>query len=534
MGKEKRILYTERSKRIAFALSVFLAVSMLPVFSAYADGGKEIRLKEEKKAKYYEINGELRNAASDQPSMGNGGIRKPMELIEENGEWTLRLELKSITPKTGGKKSLKGYLGRLEYFPGYQGSAKPPEGAMSKEVPIESYHDVYDIYNDAKRGIDETMKGRLYPQYCKMPIASPQLIEDAGSGGVPKFKGNDITWIRVYVPLMEILNPGGGNPYARLMLDWSSLREKQNLSNNPKEVGRLAKKPPKNKDKPRNKPNRKHRPGKRRAGKKLNIRSLNDGVYAIKGKMVKTDGKTPSMADNAINHIIKLKVEGGRYFLCLRMRGLNINGQNGYLKNMRYFSNTYRLNSAGIPKGQLNNVKILAYHKKKGERVSDSYGTDYPSLVKFPVIKRALRSGYLPLQVFVPIMEAIAPGTGTQELYLKLDLKSVKTAAENSNEFTKEGESAGKGVTAAGGGKGSLLGMFKKSKSKLNKKDEDSDGNSVLSGDSNSQSGESDEGEDRKKEPPLKKHVFPGVATLIAGTIPTYKKRKRIFKLFRI
>ena len=133
-------------------------------------------------------------------------------------------------------------------------------------------------------------------------------------------------------------------------------------------------------------------------------------------------------------------------------------------------------------------------------------------------------------------MEAIAPGTGTQELYLKLDLKSVKTAAENSNEFTKEGESAGKGVTAAGGRKGSLLGMFKKNKSKLNKKDEDSDGNSVLSGDSNSQSGESDEGEDRKKEPPLKKHVFPGVATLIAaaGTIPTYKKRKRIFKLFRI
>ena len=71
-------MYTERSKRIAFALSVFLAVSMLPVFSAYADGGKETRLKEEKKAKYYEINGELRNAASDQPSMGNGGIRKWM------------------------------------------------------------------------------------------------------------------------------------------------------------------------------------------------------------------------------------------------------------------------------------------------------------------------------------------------------------------------------------------------------------------------------------------------------------------------
>ena len=32
----------------------------------------------------------------------------------------------------------------------------------------------------------------------------------------------------------------------------------------------------------------------------------------------------------------------------------------------------------------------------------------------------------MPLQVFVPIMDAISPGSGTQAVYLKLDLNSIK------------------------------------------------------------------------------------------------------------
>ena len=42
--------------------------------------------------------------------------------------------------------------------------------------------------------------------------------------------------------------------------------------------------------------------------------------------------------------------------------------------------------------------------------------------------------GYVPLQVFVPIMDAISPGSGTQAVYLKLDLNSIK-AVKNSKEF---------------------------------------------------------------------------------------------------
>ena len=42
---------------------------------------------------------------------------------------------------------------------------------------------------------------------------------------------------------------------------------------------------------------------------KLNIKKLEDGVYSISGKMLKTDKKTESMANEAINHKIKLTVK---------------------------------------------------------------------------------------------------------------------------------------------------------------------------------------------------------------------------------
>ena len=39
------------------------------------------------------------------------------------------------------------------------------------------------------------------------------------------------------------------------------------------------------------------------------IRNLSDGVYAITGKMVKTDKETASMSNEAINHTVKLTVK---------------------------------------------------------------------------------------------------------------------------------------------------------------------------------------------------------------------------------
>ena len=58
--------------------------------------------------------------------------------------------------------------------------------------------------------------------------------------------------------------------------------------------------------------------------------------------------------------------------------------------------------------------------------MSDAYGTDYPDLVTFPLIPETLKDGYVPLQVVVPLMESISAGTGTQQMYVKLELEYIE------------------------------------------------------------------------------------------------------------
>ena len=52
-----------------------------------------------------------------------------------------------------------------------------------------------------------------------------------------------------------------------------------------------------------------------------------------------------------------------------------------------------------------------------------SDGTKYPKTVEFPV---AYKADSVTLEVFVPIMEKIAPGHGTQKVLLKLDWSSLQ------------------------------------------------------------------------------------------------------------
>ena len=62
------------------------------------------------------------------------------------------------------------------------------------------------------------------------------------------------------------------------------------------------------------------------------------------------------------------------------------------------------------------------------------------------MISKAKNDGYVPLQVFVPIMDAISPGSGTQALYLKLDFNSIK-AVKNSKEFVSNDKNTEKSST---------------------------------------------------------------------------------------
>ena len=171
---------------------------------------------------------------------------------------------------------------------------------------------------------------------------------------------------------------------------------------------------------------------------KLDIKNLADGGYSIYGTMVKVDKNTYSMSNEAINHTIKLTVKNGKYYITLNFNGLTVGQKLGYLSKLKYFTTGYTLDKYGNPQGTLADVTVDSYQKNSdGSLVSDQYGTNYPDEVTFELIPEALNDGYVPLQVFVPIMDAISSGTGTQPVYLKLDWSSLKATTSDNPDFDK-------------------------------------------------------------------------------------------------
>lgn len=169
----------------------------------------------------------------------------------------------------------------------------------------------------------------------------------------------------------------------------------------------------------------------------LDIYHLKDGVYAIHGIMVKVDKTTFSMSNEAINHAIKLTVKDGKYYITMDFRGLTISDQLGYLSKLSYYLSGYTLDQYGNPVGTTAEVTVDSYQKNAdGSLVSDIYGTDYPDAVTFELIPEALKDGYVPLQVFVPVMDAISAGSGTQPVFLKLDWATIRNTTEDDPDFT--------------------------------------------------------------------------------------------------
>lgn len=172
---------------------------------------------------------------------------------------------------------------------------------------------------------------------------------------------------------------------------------------------------------------------------------LADGIYSITGKMVKSyDTDVKSMANDAINHNVMLTVKDGTYYLTLDFCGLNISGKYGYLGTLKYYATGYTL-SGGALKGNLKSVTVNSYQKDSdGDVIEDSYGTNYPNSVTFKMIPEALDDGLVPLQVFVPIMESISSGTGTQPVFLKLSWSTLEKTTADDDAFddkTSEDES---------------------------------------------------------------------------------------------
>lgn len=181
----------------------------------------------------------------------------------------------------------------------------------------------------------------------------------------------------------------------------------------------------------------------------LDKNNLEDGVYSVYGEMIKTNRQEKSMSNDAINHTIKLTVEDGKYYLTMDFHGLAYLNKFGYLAELSYYDNGYTYGQYGTVEGTLIPAAVLSTQKNAdGSDVYDEFnqaggsydGKLYPDQIKFPLVADALadEDGYVPLHVFVPVMEDISAGTGDQDVLLKLDWSTLKKTTEDDPAFEPE------------------------------------------------------------------------------------------------
>lgn len=427
-----------KHKVMAWILAVALVLGLMSDFSVF-ESAKRVYAGDFNDG-VYTIEGKLRHATLDQPSMGDSAVMQPMKIIKKGNSISLRLEFKSLTSGI-----FKGYLYGFYYFPSWNDSENVPKSATAENVKVTEYYEgVYDEYNDPDTGLDSNVKGKLYPHYALMPIEWKQSM----------------AWIQVYVPVMEAINKGGGTQFARLLLDWNTLKKTDEKADDIVVTAEpsATKKPSTDRENTATKkPASTGSKNSSKKNKKLNIKKLTDGTYTITGNMLKTDKKSSSMSDKAINHNVLLRVKNGKYTLILDFSGLTVGSAKGYLGRLKYFKAGYKVTKNGVPQGKTAAAKIVSFQKKNGKKLTDTYGTNYPKKVSFPMIKEAKKNGYVPMQVFVPIMDAISKGSGTQPVYLKLDLNSI-VAGKKSTSVSKSSKSkksskktnASKGGSSAG------------------------------------------------------------------------------------
>ena len=440
----------------------------------------------------YTIDGRIWHAAANQASMGNAALKKPMKLIVSTdattGKAVYQLRMEYVPLTTSG---FTGYLAGLNYFPNWEGGEsgyEMPTGETPVPATVESYYTgVYDSYNDPTNGSDANIRGKEYPHIMSIPVT---------------YQDNEI-WVQVYVPVMEALGEGNGLQYAKLQLDWDTVKEDDGKPDNGNEdpkpgetVDRTALQSAIDTAKTITQgqhtdaawktlqdaiaaakgvmDNTAATQAEVDAAKatleaavktfndselvktELDKNNLADGVYSITGTMVKTDRETLSMSNNAINHTVKLTVKDGKYYLTMNFKGMTVSNKLGYLSQLKYFLSGYTLNKYGAPQGTLADATVDAYQKNAdGSLVKDTYGTNYPDLVTFELIPEAIQDGYVPLQVFVPIMEAIAAETGTQPVFLKLDWSTLKATTDDDADFVEDDNTGNGSTSGDGNGNGS-------------------------------------------------------------------------------
>lgn len=578
----------------------------------------------------YAVSAKLLHAAPTTPgqlSMGNDAIAKTTLKLTDDGRSKLEIQMQPIVSAV--LPDGKGYLGKWDYSSS-QSETAPLIKDSWKSSSVVSYYNIWDSYNKKKGGTDSVMKGKKYPQVLSMPVSLnrdsywirvyvPAMEVIAGGGyQVAKLELDygdlsgksfqaDMTSLResynnvktVYktmkaknakdsrlsyvkaalaVGRMELRNISAsqesvdkctaGLKKVIAYLGYTDQMEEASQNKKTEEANQKAEKKAQNQATKYNKKSSSKKTSKKKnnssssTSEKLDKNNLADGIYQINVYMMKTDKSSYSMSNNAVIHKAKLTVKNGKYYYNLIFKGLNISGKKGYLGTMKYYNSGYTAGSNGAPQGSLSDVTVISQ-----QGVSDDYGSGYPKEIQIPMISETISDGYAPLQVFVPVMEAISAGTGTQAVYAKFDWSSLKTASDSTDFTDDSGIASGSsdsGSSSLSGGsslgsntlksKSSDNGLKKSSLSKSSKKANTSGKNSgetadktVALADSAANSPSTSSGEDSasydvseadqelEKLPPLRQHAgtICGWAASIAAVIASYWNRRRLYGVFK-
>ncbi len=454
----------------------------------------------------YTVSVEMRQTNLTDVSMTNEAVESTATLEVEDGVYSIVLDL-VVIEASSGSSTLTGYLANLDYYlTGFTVDSR--FGTISGETSsaeVLAYQktadgeDVYDEYNTS--GSSSYVYDGLYP--AQVSIVLPQEAIDAVQIGDEADPGAGYAPLSVFVPVMEAISAGLGTQTCYLRIDWTTLADADGnavdagddavdadgdgsegaidtsalaaaieaaaaLEQGDKsddawaalqdaiEAARTALENPTDQaavDAATAVLEAAVTAFDESDGEEaLDFENLPDGTYSVSVDMYQTNGTSLSMTNDAINHDVMLTVEDGTYYLTFDFQGITLNSSFGYLGSLSYYDNGYTI-SGGSVTGTLVPGDVLSVQENEdGTPITDEYSeynndTYYPNQVRIEYVSDAIADpdGFVPLQVFVPIMEAISAGLGTQDVLAKVDKSSVVQASET--DFTDNQNNASSGTT---------------------------------------------------------------------------------------
>ena len=174
------------------------------------------------------------------------------------------------------------------------------------------------------------------------------------------------------------------------------------------------------------------------------VKNLADGTYDLKKEgeaealNFSEEGKKSMAAAGLDTEKTKLVVKNGQYSVNVSFKPITFGGLTGYLGDLKYYDgDKTHANRSEIKDSDFKDTTIVEnYSENEKDAFINVYKkkfpgrTVYPKTLSYNVDKNKIDvNNKLETftQVFVPVMESIFPGAGTQRMILKYDLSSLTT-----------------------------------------------------------------------------------------------------------